>query len=405
MKSRRDITAFGVGSMAFLALLLAKEVGANGFNRDECVRYVRDSLSQGILAKNATCFFRDNSGMPMSDPDYPTVTLAGCNQLCGSSRGWYKDIGPRLSTWLIPVVLLLSNMEVSPLDKRRYLMLAHLVGDPIDSLWSLLLKLEAWSRCHNLAKAFLRVNDRRLVRNLATVLGGIEELVGFHTNPLSVYRHLVAHSTLDDEELSLLIGKTAQRLSDSRTDERLRTLFTTALYFYQLVSAFIATVGGGNTSPPGGRIGTAMFMTWVVPSILLSNAIGTFTSSRTCFTILERFYQDSTGQFDLWAELQRTCPQLRQYPTIDDYFDSLTWSGAIYTYRPNKRLPFATGAKDRSPVTLLMLATSPIIVASVISSAIIYHTPPIAFSCRNVLIISLAAFQLLSPLFTWLTSR
>ncbi|ORY16971.1 hypothetical protein BCR34DRAFT_475538 [Clohesyomyces aquaticus] len=327
----------------------------------------------------------------MSNPDQPVLTLEGCNRMCGgSSFKWYKDRGPRLNTWLIPVILLLSNVEVSPLDKRRYLMIVHLVGDSTDSLWSLLTKLEAWSRCHSLARQQYP-KDRRRARNLGTVLGAIEELVGTHTNPLMVYEAITTKFALSkyqrisgDAILELLVARTAQELSDSRTDERLRTLLATVLYVYQVLSAFLAILGGGNSSPPGGRIGTAMFLTWIVPSILLSNAMGTFTSSRTCFTVLERFFQDATGESDLWEQLQSlngsndsTHSTLKRLAAIDTFYDAQSFSGGIYTYRPQKRLKFSTGSNDRHPIRLLLLALSPIIVASFIGSVIIWHTPPL----------------------------
>lgn len=179
------MSAWFCALLFLLIAILVSSVDA-GFDRDVCYADVLNMLKDGSLPTNDTVFYRDELGRVRSELDNPILTLSGCNSLCGSKFGWYHDSGPRLSTWLIPVVLLLSNVEVSPLDKRRYLMLVHLLGDPIDSFWSMLLKMEAWGRCYDLAEKVIHSLDRRRIRNLATVLGGMEELVGFHASPLTV---------------------------------------------------------------------------------------------------------------------------------------------------------------------------------------------------------------------------
>ncbi|KAF2268674.1 hypothetical protein CC78DRAFT_439446, partial [Lojkania enalia] len=354
---------------------------------------------------DTSIFYTNDNGTIFSDPANPILTFPGCTQLCGTGRSWYPDPGPRVSTWLIPVVLLVSNMEVSPLDKRRYLMLLHLLGDPINSLWALLLKMEAWSRCFSMARTARKDNSDLGTRNFATVLGGIEELSGFHADPQLVYTSITSRSTLNSDQLDHIIGKAAQELANSRTDERLRTLLAAALYFWQVVSAFVTTIGGGNTSPPGGRIGIAMFMTWIIPTILLSNAIGTFTSCRVCFDILERFVKEVTGHSNLWVHLQDASPSLQQFGSLDEYLNSLAWSGAIYTYRPATNLPYSTSSKDRSRFLLLALAISPLIISTVASTLILWHTPPIGVNCRNMLVFIIFMFFCLSAACTWSIHR
>jgi hypothetical protein len=395
-----DLSFWSYITTLLLLFVLPGTTNGEGFNRERCYRKVFSMLTEGTLTSNDTCFYRDDSGFIHSTLERPILNLADCNNLCGADFGWYSDIGPRLSTWLIPVFLLLSNMEVSPLDKRRYLMIIHLLGDPIDSLWSLLLKLEAWSRCYHLALESCGPMDPVKVRNLATVLGGFEELVGFYDDPSKVFSRVKTKSVVNSQHFDILVSRAAQQLADSRTDDRLRTLLATALYIYQLVSAFVTTVGGGSISPPGGRIGITMYMTWIVPSILLSNAIGCFTSRRTCYTILENFVKDATGQQDAWRTLQRVARSTARYSSVDDYFDNLAWSGAVYTYRPRKALAFGSKSRNAHPVLLAALAVVPIATASLIASLILWNTPPRAINCRNVLIFVMTCLVFLSALFT-----
>lgn len=406
----------------FLILLFILSVEAHDFNRDQCLRDTRWALGNQTISPNDPIFFIGDDGRPMSNLENPVLTLAGCRKLCGSHQGWYSDTGPRLNAWLIPIFLLVSNMEVSPLDKRRYFMsITHLLGDPIDTVWSLLLKVEVWRRCA--LRSIRPRRSTRRVRNRATVLAAIEEILDPDVDPVALFNTLVADTRLSHEALDRLIGRTAWELADSRTDELVRTVFAAFLYLYQVLSAFIATLGGGNTSPPGGRIGTAMFMSWLVPVILLSNAIGGFASRRTCFSILDRFAHDVVldrpahdvaldrpprnvaPSGDLLSSLKSHSPQSDRYDSIKLFFDAQSWAGGIYSYRLRKDTIFTSGLNDRSMFSLLLLAASPLIVSTIIASLILWDTPPVGINCRNVLIFSLASTWFLSFLVTWSCSH
>jgi hypothetical protein len=292
-----------------------------------------------VLDRNT--FYTDNFGVIMSSPDYPVLNLDGCERIRGAKKDWYTDAGPRLNTWLIPVVLLIANMEVSPLDKRRYWMVIHLLGDPVDSLWSLLSKIEAWSRCYSLARfdhsqateEHYEVYD---VKILATVLGGIEELLGPTVDPLSVFDTLIPREAR--QSLSIQVSKVAFKLADVRTDELIRTFFAVALYLYQVIAAFISVVGGGNTSPPGGRIETSIFITWLVPIILLSNAVGGFTSRTSCFDTMRDFCTEARSGLPLKASpesrLTKTISESNEYfnrKAGADPYTPLSSTGVLYS--------------------------------------------------------------------------
>lgn len=291
-----------------------------------------------------------------------TVTLEGCTTFCGEGT-WYWDAVPRLTTWIIPVVLLLSNIELSPIDKHRFVTIIHAVGDPIDSFWSLLHKIYVWRRLHAMAVdrceprpesqtwwayAALRWRGRRKrwarwwrrwwlrlfgrwfakaasrgkecvrqdegdgidddeefdemhdrVRVIATVLAGFEEISGAYietelryTMVLNQLGH-IGHPTMQSALAWHEWRQCARRLADARTNEFLRTLLAIFIYIFGVAAALDDDIGGGNTSRPGGRIGSAVFLMWLVPLALFSNVIGTFTSRRTCLTIMRLFVQNS----------------------------------------------------------------------------------------------------------------
>ncbi|KAL8661046.1 MAG: hypothetical protein Q9202_005977 [Teloschistes flavicans] len=250
-----------------------------GFVRDECFARVLVYLANGTLSPNDEVFFRNADGRPMSAPANLTLTLSGCRKLCGLRQKWYADIGERLSVWLLPVLLLISNVELSPLDKRRFSAIIHLVGDPIHSFWSLLDKLDAWDHCYRLAEQF-GPKCQCCTRTIATVFAGFEETSG----PGTVTRQNL-NNLADKYHLTANFGmwrRAALDLADSRTDEFFRTWLAIVLYIYQLIGGFVKEIGGEPSSPPGGRIATSVFLSWLVPVVLLSNAIGNFPSPYTC---------------------------------------------------------------------------------------------------------------------------
>ena len=129
-------------------------------------------------------------------------------------------------------------------------------------------------------------------RVLGTLMGAMEELTAPGKNPMNAFSELFTgwnRRKMGLDKLMQLVDKAAFELADNRTDDILRTCFAVALYFFQVISSFVTILGGANSSPPAGRIGTAAFMTWIIPIVLLSNTIGGFTSRRSCFHIMQQF--------------------------------------------------------------------------------------------------------------------
>ncbi|KAI9764052.1 MAG: hypothetical protein M1839_006048 [Geoglossum umbratile] len=404
------------------------------FDRETCLTTVTEMINNQTLLGNSSVFFRDRNGI-YSNITNPILTYKGCMQYCGANQTWYRDIGPRLTVWLLPICYLISNLEVSPLDKRRYVMVLHLLGDPIDSMWSLLTKAEAYCRCCRIAGADevwrkelviwwkdmvtwwkwrVQKMTRRMrgdragagdgpakgyldpaarhAKNTATILAAIEELVG--TNEDGRNRnpdHYLPDIPDIPDVKRVLVAETACELAESRTDEVLRTWFAVILYLFQLAAGFVAAIGGGNSSPPGGRIGTAMLLTWLIPVVLLSNHVGGFTSRRTCLQILEPFAKD--------MDLRGLLDLVRGCRADENYFDSQSWSGSIYTYRPGKNI-FSAG---KHPFWLLLLSIAPVYVSASIAFSIIWHTVPDGMSCRNLMVLGLALGWFLSAFLTWAT--
>ena len=363
------------------------QVHLDHWDRPTCMvriqaRQRKDRRFAETYASSAEYFQQLPDGSLANTTDQMTLTLKGCNEFCGSGT-FYWDAIPRLTTWIIPVVLLLSNIELSPIDKHRFMTIIHAVGDPIDSLWSLLHKIYVWRCLHAMGinrcgprapnqswwsytktrwaerwrrwrrwwrrslrhvkhrwqrfaaaaqrwvgmgqpregneaagrgpgatdaskkkkkqdevddeEEFNEPHDR--ARVIATVLAGFEEISGAYiTTELQytmVLDELGGIGPLETQSPGAWHEwrHCARMLADARTNEFLRTLLAIFVYIFGVLAALDDAVGGGNTSKPGGRIGSAVFLMWLVPLALLSNVVGTFTSRRTCLTIMRLFVQ------------------------------------------------------------------------------------------------------------------
>ena len=104
---RRNVVLVTIGFLASFS------VAADGFQREKCLDRVRCKTQNESSTLSPEWFWGAN-GM---NKEYPVVSLLGCYKLCTGHGRWYFDAGQRLMTWLLPVVLLVGNLDVSTLDK------------------------------------------------------------------------------------------------------------------------------------------------------------------------------------------------------------------------------------------------------------------------------------------------
>lgn len=363
---------------------VALGVANAGFHRQECL----DKVSK-MLQSNSSITANPSVFVSKSDPTNPILTLGGCKQLCGSGTGWYRDSGPRLVTWFLPVIILVFNMQFANIGMERFLLVLHLLGDPIDSTCSLLTKVDTWNNFVSHAQKLQK--EEIVVKSIAMINAAAEEL----PRPLN---HAL---TLNTPCKKSLIIETAFPLFESKRNEILRTLFAVALYIFQVLAAFVPAVGAAS-SPSGGRVATAMLLSWLLPVVLLSNTVGDFGSLRNRQRIIAEF-MDRLGQpSDQDFRAQKTSRLSLslfgvQKEVQTHYETSVAWSGAIYCYRPNKRVFHASGAK------LAFISVLPVAIAFGTAFAIL-DTGPTYFSCRHILVITIFSIWIVSAMSTsWLS--
>jgi hypothetical protein len=128
----------------------------------------------------------------------------------------------------------------------KIFLVLHLLGDPIDSTWSLLDKVDSWNRCYALAGR--RLANEADICCLTVIYAAQREFE-------DVSDHELGQTNIN----ITLVRKTASELLRQRKNEIFRTVFAVAMYIFQVVSAFVPSVGA-SSSPSGGKIGTAMLL-------------------------------------------------------------------------------------------------------------------------------------------------
>lgn len=423
----------------------------NGNRTDpECLAYLFTNL---VYTNNVTS----------TTVDTIALTYPGCQLFCGYKQGWYADAGPRVVIWIIPVVFLLSNIQLSSVDRRKLFAIIHALGDPIDSIWSLLDKLYAWYRCSQKAKTVAQarveiqnrnrhaaeLNDQNdeaegaeeeqgpdglaiqeaaedqpdtdtedlehATRIIATVFSGLEELAGDIIESDAWYTtaaHTLGGIGSDNEHPDAFAAwrVAASTIADDRTNEFVRTGLAIVLYLFQVVSEFVTQISGDDQATPGGRIGSALLLSWLIPVTLLSNILGTFTSRRTCLETLMILVEATIREGDdLPADDDNDDPNDRLVVDVDaeneswsDYFNGLAARGAIYTYRPFKvqNLLRSSGREKVIRILMPITATSSIVTAFITAFIMHWKAIPEGFSCRHFWILGVFVAWSYSPIFT-----
>ncbi|KAK4096191.1 hypothetical protein N658DRAFT_519341 [Parathielavia hyrcaniae] len=410
----------GLSLTTLIAGLLVAARLAAAVDLKTCKAYIQHRLGNNTLSRNDSIFYF-SSTRHMSGPAEIWLTLEGCQTTCPNPNfDLYDDMWPRLLTWLVPALLLVGSVHLPRIGHlNRVFVVLHFMGDPIDSMWALLTKGEVWNRFYALAlrRTPAGPDQEHTARALAAMLSAFEELTGDMATVEDEFNGLMAENgaQLTRDDLDYILKETAEELVDSRSNESLRTMLVIVNYLWAVLAALVPEIGGVQSSQPGGRIGTAMFLSWLVTAVLVSNTLSGFTSRRTCLRIMERYTRTVKGKkrdthffpYSPRILAQATTTRRRDGKVhVDDFIDAQPWNGSVYSYRPRKRLTVSGNAKtDCSPLFLLALSTVPILAAATSAFVIIWYTPTIGLGCRTLWVLVLTAGLLTSPILTWLISR
>ncbi|KAK6335994.1 hypothetical protein TWF730_003367 [Orbilia blumenaviensis] len=375
-----------------------------GFDRGECYLVTKAWLENNATGFSDACMrilFKNAS------IENPTPTIVGCTAFCGKNQGWYTkpDALERVLTWIFPIFFLLFNLNLPAIGWEKFFAITHALGDPIDSVWSLLDKMYAWDKCYAFAEEFVTeeesVGGNQVVKKaerlerikiIATTFAGIEEIVGHGPDSTSVYWEIATSLGLMKTTNFDEWRRAATTLVDDRTNDFVRTGLAIFLFAFQF---FSEVVFDSDDVPPGGRLGSAMLLSWLIPLILISNILGGVASRRTCLRTIIRLVENTRRSQGLVSGQALGDQNARDW---NDYFDKLYSAGVIYISRPHKfRVTREANGREKAfRIALPFFVTLIVIFGFIPAFYIHWMAAPDGFSCRH--------FWIIGVFFAWLIS-
>jgi len=182
------------------------------------------------MISNSSLFFHDsNDPLPSNDMTSPILTPSGCEKLCSAYARPPKNTVPRVIAWLLPIMLLVTNVHYAPIGWRTYLAVFLLMGDPIDSILSLLSILQGWNRCFAIPskpqgqkKQRPDPEQAKREKSIAVILLSFGDCLSLPNNtgiPQNIYDKWLASSKLSPTQLD---GLPTKPPPNSRSAERAR---------------------------------------------------------------------------------------------------------------------------------------------------------------------------------------
>lgn len=230
------------------------------------------------------------------NPDRPLLTPAGCESLCNDGfQLWAaQDTLLRFVLWLLPVIVVIAHFHFPPLASSNVIaVIVHLLGDPIDSLWSMMTRQEAFRRLFRRAKISGLPNEK----SVTTVWGAYEE-IGWQDpseNMLNVLdarkqrQKLVNGTTqplIDKKEL-YAIELAAHRITCNRSESQLATTVAIMGLVVTLVGPYLRTWSQRLNNQTSHTIAMVSLLFIDIPVVRISGDIGAFTSSTAVVEIIQ----------------------------------------------------------------------------------------------------------------------
>lgn len=226
----------------------------------------------------------NESGCFDGDPTNGVLSLSGCYHICGKTYGiWpWKDTFDRLSLWILPAIILISHLSFPPLCWYNYVfVILRAIGNPIDSLQSLLTRLETHRRLRRVAKSTFS-RGLQVSEQVATVFAAYEELgwqdVSEH------FKKSYQAKELDEQEIRI-IRQASYELSSMRLASMPSTLVAIITLVGTLATAIIRTIRQvelENTrvfNETAHTIAVVCILFVSIPQAWLSSRLGTFTTA------------------------------------------------------------------------------------------------------------------------------
>lgn len=341
------------------------------------------------------------------------LTYKACIQLNSKGNAWVpfakSDVRQRFLLWKAPLIQLIAQMQLPPLGwKSNLFVILHLIGDPLDTVWSLSHKIFL---CHTRGAKWSGDRDWKA---LGMITISFEEWgEGDQTEKalLQVFRaggtyqaNAQVQNCADNPPLSQdqqenirkACRDAAQSLSADRSTSFVPVTASVGVFFGTLAAAFDKDSSGvvsiKNGISPYYIAHTALYF-GILPAILLSAIVGVSQDRDSIPHIFKQLHLNTRGHVQLKQGLEA--------------WKRIT-SGGIYSWQPRKWQSLGSGEECWSQRLIAFLSLSSILSGTIIAVYIAYSAPPTGFGCREIAIISTcwlwifsAAFDIWAERVTW----
>jgi hypothetical protein len=313
-------------------------------------------------------------------PNSTIVTLDGCMALCGDGWSPYPvaDVQTAMATWVLPLILLIGNLSLGKCGVLSNLVeVAHLLGDPIDAIWSLLVKLDAARRNRVFFREIfecLESNDKTdAIKDFGTVFLAMTDFRRKEDEAVLEELQRVRRENVNAMET---VRKAGRELSDIRINNTLLSALAIISYFVNIIHAYL-TIHSEHQSPRVPTMAFRLLYYWLIPAIILSTAAGSWPSKDASHRVLTRL-QDGLGcDFGLHP-LQ-------------------PWDGGNYSWLPDKHREIR---KSRRHFWLWLAAFFSVGLSFVTAFVLSWLTPTVGLGCGCLVLSSYFGIWIVSFLYT-----
>jgi len=284
---------------------------------DDLARQLNTSYFQNSSNFQNTPYFQNASyfhdASYLNSQSGPILTYPSCQKLCGSGIDlWpFDEITGRFTLWLFPAIVLIAHFHYAPISFLNTCAITlHHLSSPIDSMHSLIIRLELQRRCLHLAEEVLQRNRdnpfqgdlHQACRRLAAVWCAFDEL-GFNITQNDI------KEPLDNREW-LLANEAAYRLTTNRTESQRPTWVAVVGYVGALIGAFVRTKTTRDNNQTSHTIALVSLLSYFVALVLISSTIGVFRSVPDTLDVLQQLHRDvvkhrGVQEEPLFPKLQR----------------------------------------------------------------------------------------------------
>ncbi|KAK4998009.1 hypothetical protein LTR66_002680 [Elasticomyces elasticus] len=355
------------------------------------------------------------------NPNRTQLTNAACMDISGDS--WTSFPAPeviaRIALWKLPLFQLVSLYPRPPLCLEvTVFVICHLLGDPIDTIWSLLYKLCATQSHATSWEAKIKAGDSKeqFVRDwkaLALIESSYDECqkrsyrAGIILDELeNIY---AKNRPISDNDYETSIRNSCQKWAGALAADRSTTflpVFAAELGFLFTIASAIAKTFADHTKPAfainGHSLAFSVLYFWILPVVLLGSIVGVSQSRDATPRILKQLEEEIERSL-LGGTLARTLAvgndlyrsnTLKKNPPISSH---VKWErivlGGVHSWQPNKwdrgrgkaeeeikKCAFVSTAQSRYLGILALVCVLDCTVSGIFISWI---TPPEGIDCRH----------------------